>query len=47
MGQTFDWQFNLQDRNVAAALALVTLAISIGFTLFYLFALRTRDEARV
>jgi multiple sugar transport system permease protein len=47
MGQTYDWQFNLQDRSVAAALAMVTLAISIGFTLFFLYALRTRDEARV
>jgi multiple sugar transport system permease protein len=46
MGQTYEWQFTLQDRNVAAALAFVILAISIGFTLFYLFALRTRDEAR-
>ena len=47
MGQTYEWQFALQDRNVAAALAFVTLVISIGFTLFYLVALRTRDEARV
>lgn len=46
MGQTYEWQFALQDRNVAAALALVTLVISIGFTIFYLVALRTPDEAR-
>ncbi len=47
MGQTFEWQFALQDRSVAAALAFVILAISVSFTLFYIFALRTRDEARV
>ncbi len=47
MGQTYEWQFALQDRNVAAALAFVTLVISIAFTVFYLVALRTRDEARV
>jgi multiple sugar transport system permease protein len=46
MGQTYEWQFALQDRNVAAALAFVTLVISIGFTLFYLVVLRTPDEAR-
>ncbi len=46
MGQTYEWQFALQDRNVAAALAFVTLVISVGFTLFYLITLRTPDEAR-
>ena len=46
MGEVYDWQFALQDRKVAAAYALVILAISIGFTLFFLFALRTREEAR-
>ncbi len=46
MGEVYDWQFALQDRKVAAAYALVILAISIGFTLFFLFTLRTRDEAR-
>jgi multiple sugar transport system permease protein len=47
MGEVFEWQFALQDRKVAAAYALVILAISIAFTLVFLFALRTRDEARV
>jgi len=46
MGEVYEWQFALQDRKVAAAYALVILAISIGFTLFFLFSLRTRDEAR-
>ena len=32
MGQTYEWQFALQDRNVAAALAFVTLVISVAFT---------------
>jgi multiple sugar transport system permease protein len=47
MGEVYEWQFALQDRKVAAAYALIILAISIGFTLFFLFSLRTRDEARV
>lgn len=46
MGEVYEWQFALQDRKVAAAYALVILAISIGFTLFFLFTPRTRDEAR-
>jgi multiple sugar transport system permease protein len=46
MGEVYDWQFALQDRKVAAAYALVILVISIGFTLFFLFALRSREEAR-
>jgi multiple sugar transport system permease protein len=46
MGETYNWQFSLQDRNVAAAMAMVILAISIGFTLFFLYALRVPKEAR-
>jgi multiple sugar transport system permease protein len=46
VGETYQWQFALQDRKVASAYALVILAISVAFTLFYLRALRTRDEAR-
>jgi multiple sugar transport system permease protein len=46
MGETFNWQFNLQDRRVAAAYALVILAISIAFTLVFLRALRVREEQR-
>jgi multiple sugar transport system permease protein len=40
MGETFQWQFVLRDRNVAAAYALVILAISIAATLVFLRALR-------
>lgn len=47
MGETYVWQFDLQDRGVAAAYALIILAISIGFTLFYLRALRVPKEARI
>ena len=32
VGETFNWQFALNDRNVAAAFALVILAISIAAT---------------
>ena len=47
MGETYNWQFTLQDRNVAAASALLILAISIGFTLFFLRVLRVPKEARI
>ena len=47
MGETYNWQFSLQDRNVAAAFAMLILAISIGFTLFFLYALRVPKEARI
>ncbi|MER9594781.1 sugar ABC transporter permease [Mesorhizobium sp. M0244] len=47
MGETYNWQFTLQDRNVAAAMALFILAISIGFTLFFLRVLRVPKEARI
>ena len=46
MGETYHWQFALQDRNVAAAYAMLILAISIAFTLFFLYALRVPKEAR-
>jgi multiple sugar transport system permease protein len=46
MGETYVWQFDLQDRSVAAAFAIVILVISIGFTLFFLRALRVPKEAR-
>lgn len=45
MGETFQWQFTLRDRNVAAAYALVILGISIASTLFYLRALRVPKGA--
>lgn len=47
MGETYHWQFALQDRGVAAAFAMLILAISIGFTLFFLYALRVPREARI
>jgi multiple sugar transport system permease protein len=46
MGETFNWQFALQDRKGAAAYAMIILAISIAFTLFFLWALRDRTEAK-
>jgi multiple sugar transport system permease protein len=46
MGETYNWQFSMQDRNVAAAFAMVILAISIAATLFFLYALRVPKEAR-
>ena len=47
MGETYNWQFALQDSNVAAAFALLILAISIGFTLLFLRVLRVPREARI
>ena len=46
-GETFNWQFTLQDRNVAAAYAMVILAISIAATLVFLRVLRTPQGATV
>jgi multiple sugar transport system permease protein len=47
MGETYQWQFTLQDRGVAAAYAMVILAISIAFTLLFLYLLRVPKEARI
>jgi multiple sugar transport system permease protein len=47
MGETYVWQFDLQDRNVAAAYAMVILAISIGFTLVFLRLLRVPKGAQI
>lgn len=47
MGETFQWQFALQDRNVASAYALVILAISILSTLFFLRVLRVPKGATI
>lgn len=44
MGETYKWQFDFQDREVASAYAMVILAISIAFTLLFLYALRERTE---
>lgn len=47
MGETYHWQFALQDRGVAAAFAMLILAISIAFTLLLLYVLRVPKEARI
>ncbi len=47
MGETYNYQFELQDGHVAAALALVILAISIAFTLFFLRVLRVPKGAQI
>jgi len=47
VGETFNWQFALNDRNVAAAFALVILAISIAATLVFLHVLRSPKGATV
>ncbi len=47
MGETYNWQFALQDRGVAAAYAMVILAISVVFTLIILRALRVPKGAGI
>jgi multiple sugar transport system permease protein len=47
MGETYHWQFALQDRGVASAYALLILVISIGFTLIFLYTLRVPKGARI
>lgn len=47
MGETYQWQFTLQDRNVASAYALVILAISIAATLVFLRVLRVPKGATI
>jgi multiple sugar transport system permease protein len=47
MGETYNWQFALQDRNVASAYALVILGISIAATLFFLRVLRVPKGATI
>ena len=47
MGETYSWQFRLQDRGVAASYAIVILGISIAFTLVILRILHVPKEARI
>jgi multiple sugar transport system permease protein len=47
MSETYNWQFALQNKSVAAAYALVILAISIAFTLLFLRTLRVRPEQQI
>jgi multiple sugar transport system permease protein len=47
MSETYNWQFALQNKPVAAAYALVILAISIAFTVLFLRLLRVRPEQQI
>lgn len=47
MGETYQWQFTLQDRGVAAAYAMVILGISVAFTVLILRLLHVPKEARI
>ena len=40
MGETYQWEFALQDRGVAAAYAMLILVISIAATFVFLYTLR-------
>ena len=45
--ETYNWQFTMQDRGVAAAYAMVILGISVAFTLVILKLLHVPKEARI
>jgi multiple sugar transport system permease protein len=47
MGQTYDYQFSLNNSGAAAAMALIILVISIAFTLLILRILRVPKGARI
>ena len=47
MSETYNWQFTMQDRGVAAAYAMVILGISVAFTLVILKLLHVPKEARI
>ncbi len=47
MGETYAYQFDLRNGGAAAAMALIILAISIGFTLIILRALRVPKGASI
>ena len=47
MGETFQWQFQLNDRGVAAAYAMVILGLSVAFSLVVLRLLHVPKGARI
>ena len=47
MGETYGYQFDLLNSSAAAAMAMVILALSIGFTLIILYVLRVPKGARI
>ena len=47
MGETYAYQFDLLNSNAAAAMAMIILGLSIGFTLVILYALRLPKGARI
>jgi multiple sugar transport system permease protein len=46
VGETYQWYYNLQNPNVATAIALVVLALSIIAAVGYLRLMRRQPEAR-
>jgi len=47
MGQTFEYQFDLNNSAAASSMAPIILAISIGFTMLILRLLRVAKGARI
>ncbi|CAH1648946.1 carbohydrate ABC transporter permease [Chelatococcus asaccharovorans] len=44
VGEAYNWQRNYQNTGVAAAYAMLIVAISLGATVVFLWALRTKPE---
>lgn len=47
MSETYHWQFQMQERGVAAAFAMVILGVSVAFTILILRLLHVPKGARV
>lgn len=47
MSETYNWQFALQERGIAAAFAMVILGVSVGFTILILRLLHVPKGARI
>lgn len=47
MSETYNWQFVLQERGIAAAFAMVILGVSVGFTILILRLLHVPKGARI
>lgn len=47
MSETYHWQFAMQERGIAAALAMVILGVSVAFTILILRLLHVPKGARI
>jgi multiple sugar transport system permease protein len=47
MSETYNWQFAMQERGIAAAFAMVILGVSVAFTILILRLLHVPKGARI